>query len=467
MEQNLSSEISIFREEVERNYGQMELQGAMLVDHNGVPLANRYEVVDWISKHFSSTATIFARSGNDFVRIVTTVKKNDGSRANGTNLGTDSKAYQDCINGRSYTGEANIFGKPYLAVYEPLLNSRGAVIGILYAGIPKDQVVQIITRLSQHSVFLISLTILALILCIMTTMGLVVSRSLHPLKKVVQGLQELGRGNLSQRLDIRRKDEIGMMAREMDSFAENLQQVVIGTMQKISEGDVSTDVAVKDNTDEISPVLKRLTETIRNLVKGMNLLTKSAMDGNLDVRGDAKAFNGAYQEIVAGVNNTLDAIMGPIGEASVVLEKVADKDLSARVNGDYQGDYAKIKESINSAVENLDKALRQVAVGAQQVASASVQVSSGGQALSQGASEQASSLEEVSSSLQEMSSMTKQNAQNAREAKGVADQARQSADKGVESMSRMSSAINQIKSSSDSTAKIVKTIDEIAFQTNL
>jgi methyl-accepting chemotaxis protein len=63
--------------------------------------------------------------------------------------------------------------------------------------------------------------------------------------------------------------------------------------------------------------------------------------------------------------------------------------------------------------------------------------------------------------------MTKQNALNAREAKGVAEQARGSADKGVESMNRMSSAINKIKTSSDSTAKIVKTIDEIAFQTNL
>ena len=59
--------------------------------------------------------------------------------------------------------------------------------------------------------------------------------------------------------------------------------------------------------------------------------------------------------------------------------------------------------------------------------------------------------------------MIKQNAQNAREAKGVAEHARSSADKGVESMNRMSSAINKIKTSSDSTARIVKTIDEIAF----
>jgi methyl-accepting chemotaxis protein len=208
-------------------------------------------------------------------------------------------------------------------------------------------------------------------------------------------------------------------------------------------------------------------ETVKNLIKEMDILTKNALDGKLEVRGNAKAFDGSYKEIVQGVNNTLDALSKPVLDAIAVLEKVANKDLSARVKGDYKGDHAKIKESLNLAVENLDKALQQVAIGAEQVASASVQVSTGGQSLSQGASEQASSLEEISSNLQEMSSMTKQNAIYAREAKGVAEHARSSADKGVESMSRMSSAINQIKSSSDSTAKIVKTIDEIAFQTNL
>ena len=280
-------------------------------------------------------------------------------------------------------------------------------------------------------------------------------------------MEELEQGHVSSRLGMKRKDEIGILAQAMDRFTDKLQKVVVGTLIKISAGDVAIELPPMDSRDEIGPALKLMIETIRNLIKEMDILTGNALDGKLDVRGNAGAFDGAYRDIVAGVNNTLDAIMGPIGEASMVLEKVADKDMSARVNGDYKGDYARIKESINSAVENLDKALQQVAIGAEQVASASVQVSTGGQSLSQGASEQASSLEEISSSLQEMSSMTKQNVLNARDAKGVADQARGSADKGVESMSRMSSAINQIKSSSDSTAKIVKTIDEIAFQTNL
>ncbi|HEY3322802.1 MAG TPA: methyl-accepting chemotaxis protein [Planctomycetota bacterium] len=95
-----------------------------------------------------------------------------------------------------------------------------------------------------------------------------------------------------------------------------------------------------------------------------------------------------------------------------------------------------------------------------QVASASGQVSASSQQMAEGASEQASSLEETSASLEEMSAMTRQNADNAQQA-NLASQ------KGTQAMQRMSAAIKDIKKSSDQTAKIIKTIDEIAFQTNL
>ena len=102
-----------------------------------------------------------------------------------------------------------------------------------------------------------------------------------------------------------------------------------------------------------------------------------------------------------------------------------------------------------------------------QTASASGQVSSASQSLAQGASEQASSLEETSSALEEMASMTRQNADNANQANTMAKDANSTALDGVESMKRMSEAIDKIKNSASETAKIIKTIDEIAFQTNL
>lgn len=147
------------------------------------------------------------------------------------------------------------------------------------------------------------------------------------------------------------------------------------------------------------------------------------------------------------MNNTLDGVVGPINEAADVLEKIAFKDMTARIQGDYKGDHAKIKESLNVAMENLDKALHQVLIAADRWQAPACR-SAGRAALSQGSSEQASSLEEVSSSLQEMASMTRQNVLNAKEAKVIADEAWNSADQGVECMARMSSAIEKIKTSS-------------------
>jgi methyl-accepting chemotaxis protein len=105
--------------------------------------------------------------------------------------------------------------------------------------------------------------------------------------------------------------------------------------------------------------------------------------------------------------------------------------------------------------------------GADQVSSAATQVSSSSQSLAEGASEQASSLEETSSSLEEMSSMTQHNADKVQKANSLAKEARTAADRGVSDMEAMNAAMEAIKASGDSTAKIVKTIDEIAFQTNI
>jgi methyl-accepting chemotaxis protein len=123
-----------------------------------------------------------------------------------------------------------------------------------------------------------------------------------------------------------------------------------------------------------------------------------------------------------------------------------------------------ITRSITGPLQRIIEGLRG---GAEQVASAANQVAQSGQGLAEGASSQAASLEESSASLEELSSMTRQNSGNAEQANGAAREARDGAVRGTQAMQTMSAVIEKIKVSSDETAKIIRTIDEIAFQTNL
>ncbi|MFW6331525.1 MAG: methyl-accepting chemotaxis protein, partial [Gemmatimonadota bacterium] len=296
----------------------------------------------------------------------------------------------------------------------------------------------------------------------------VIARSVtEPLKRVVAMMKEIGRGHLSERLELERTDEIGDLASGMDQFSEDLKVLVLGKFDAMSRGVVDLDIHRVDDEDEISPVMTRMRDSLRTLVEQANGLTAAAQAGDLKRRADSGKLEGAFRDVVQGMNDTLDAVLDPIDEAAAVLARVAERDLSVRMDGSYAGDHALIKESVNTALDNIEEALAEVAGAAEQVATAAEQINGSSQSLAQGASEQASSLEEVSSSLQEMASMARQNTGNSQEARSMAEGVAGSTAKGVSGMSRLSSAMEKIKESSDATAKIVKTIDEIAFQTNL
>jgi methyl-accepting chemotaxis protein len=310
-------------------------------------------------------------------------------------------------------------------------------------------------------VFMASGMILAIVL------GFFVSAAVgKPLKEMAETCDHLVTGDLDHSITWKSRDEVGVLAEAFRKIIDSQKELVsVATM--ISEGKLDVDIRLRGEKDTLSMAMQNMIRSLNGLVEETVVLTKSASDGRMSVRGNADAYHGAYNAIIRGINNTLDAVAAPIDEAMSVLEKVAERDLTARVSGDYKGDFAKIKESLNMAFQNLEDALVQVSAGSEQVAVASGQISTGSQTLSQGASEQASSLEEVSSSLQEMSSMTRKNTDNAKEALKLSESASESTAKGVGSMKRLSAAIDEIKESSDSTAKIIKTIDEIAFQTNL
>jgi Cache 3/Cache 2 fusion domain len=95
------------------------------------------DVVDAVVKTQGGAATLFVKSGDQFVRVATTLKKEDGTSAVGTALHADSRAFAKLKNGEAYYGDARIFGKTYDTGYEPIKDASGAVIGAYFVGYAK------------------------------------------------------------------------------------------------------------------------------------------------------------------------------------------------------------------------------------------------------------------------------------------------------------------------------------------
>ena len=186
-----------------------------------------------------------------------------------------------------------------------------------------------------------------------------------------------------------------------------------------------------------------------------------------DVALVSNALAQAQRKLSDEIEKQRDSVVTFFNDTSQILNRMSERDLSMRMDKEYEEEFMTIRDALNRALDNLDEGLSQVAVRSDQISSASGQISDGSQSLAQGATQQASTLEEVASSLEEITSMSKQNTANAQQARAMSEEAGRSTDKGVESMKRLSQAIDRIKNSSDETARIVKTIDEIAFQTNL
>jgi methyl-accepting chemotaxis protein len=174
-----------------------------------------------------------------------------------------------------------------------------------------------------------------------------------PLRKASQMIHEMGKGHLSKRLNMDAKDEVGEMATAMDHMADALQFLVIGTMNRISDGDVSMNVEITDPQDEIAPALKKTIETIRSLVTEANALSQAAVEGRLNIRGQADAFNGGFREIVAGVNNTLDAVVGPLNIAAEYIERIGKGEIPPKITDEYYGDFREIINNLNACLDGL------------------------------------------------------------------------------------------------------------------
>jgi methyl-accepting chemotaxis protein len=227
-------------------------------------------------------------------------------------------------------------------------------------------------------------------------------------------------------------------------------------MGRLATGAYETEVPSQDRTDEVG-----------DIARAVQFFKQSSIDR---IAAD-KAARAAQAELDAKLRASeaehLAARQAVVDTMADALARLANGDLSVRVDAEHAGNYSALMQDFNQAVETLSAQLAQVDRAAQQVSAAGSEITAGSQALATGASEQAASLEQVASRVQEFAAMAKQSAANAVEARTLMSNARQHTAEGSARMDRLTQAVTDIRQASSETAKIVKTIEEIAFQTNL
>jgi methyl-accepting chemotaxis protein len=160
-------------------------------------------------------------------------------------------------------------------------------------------------------------------------------------------------------------------------------------------------------------------------------------------------------------------ISKPIKQVADAAIKVADRDLTVDININSKDEVGVLANAFNKMVDNMNNVIGSIASASEQVASGSKQVSDSSMSLSQGATEQASTIEQLTASLQEISSQTSLNANSANDANELANKAQNNAINGNQQMKEMLGAMEEINNSSSNISKIIKVIEEIAFQTNI
>ena len=212
-------------------------------------------------------------------------------------------------------------------------------------------------------------------------------------------------------------------------------------------------------------IAKSIINPMKRLAEGVERIADGELDVSIDVRT-----NDEVGLIADGVRKTTDRLsqyVAYIEEITLILDDVASGNLDFALTQDYSGEFAKIKDALINISESLSSTLSQIGTAADQVAGGSDQVAAGAQSLSQGSTEQASSVEDLSSSLSEITERISENSRNAEAASRLSMETGKAVNESNQKMNEIVEAMEVITQKSDEIGKIIKTIDDIAFQTNI
>lgn len=209
-------------------------------------------------------------------------------------------------------------------------------------------------------------------------------------------------------------------------------------------------------------LLRKSLKPVAGIVHFSQELGKGNLAAELDITEDNE-----LGDIAKSLKHTAATLQSYIGEISRILGEMARCNLKIAPNVDFSGDFVPISTAITEIIDFMNETMQHIQAASDQVSSGASQISSGAQAMSQGATEQAAAIQQLSASISEVSTGIGHNATQVHEAAGHVDKAVQGVNESNDYMEKMLQSMEAISQSSKQIGKIIKVIEDIAFQTNI
>ncbi|MCL2564417.1 MAG: methyl-accepting chemotaxis protein [Defluviitaleaceae bacterium] len=518
------------------------------------------KAVNALRDRFDAEFTIFVGD----MRVASTLVDNSGNSIVGTRITDDAVLRTVFQQQRELTLTTDIFGRSFNSFYLPLVDPDGNIYGTIFMGFPTDE----IFRERNIVVFTLIGIGSAGVAAAIAIMLFIIGRLMQPIKRLVDLVTNISQGKLNVNIDKSNipNDEIGVLTHDIvglidiikaimddlskayheymkvgdmhytidDSKYQNSFKEVIElinalltqntkdiesmaiALDKIKEGDFEANVVIEDWPGEWAILPQTMNGLCANLksvhaeIAGM--IHAAATLGDLHYRIDESKYAGGWREIMVGLDEIAEAVDLPVVEIRDIMDNLSRGDFSAKVVGDYNGDFLQMKNAVNNTIEtlslyideitrdlaamsggdlttvitneyvgsfgpikeslnnitvSLNKTMSEISSASDQVLTGAKQISMSAQELANGAQEQASSVQELNATIDVINQQTRQNADNAVEASDLSNKSTVNAQEGNEAMKRMLKAMTQIKESSSDISNIIKVIQDIAFQTNL
>ena len=416
--------------------------GAMSLDtslgmlyRDGIAINDDFAVVDKFSEDTGGVATVFARKGDDFVRITTSLRDLKGERVMHTVLDRQHPAYQLMLQGKPYVGRADLFGKPYMTAYEPVRDASGQVVGILFVGTDlsafQDAMQQqvVATRLFEHGG--------AMVIAPGSSweQATFVAHSTHTGKKVLDAFPQA-------------RVSLEALAQNADGFARDVTALLPGQggnpWSVLRKADNGWWVITEVSDDEAMASQRR---ALWMLWGAMAL---------------------ALALLAAGLLFTLRrGVSAPLQELTQAITLVAQGDLTQPFRSARRDEVGDLVREVEGMRQRFVGMLRQVHVAAHSIASASSQIAQGNGDLAERTENTANSLARSAQSIEEITHVVRQSADAAQQAHQLSASAVEVASRGGQVVGDVVATMDDINTSSRKIGDIIGVIDGIAFQTNI